>query len=167
VTPSDPDLGGIDLPSSPDLAIEHRRLAAPIGGCFGARDEPLGLDGLDWKGDPARAVDIDRWHENLSSPADAKVTRTLDGTKAVEQRGTDRRHGSSRQAGSADDRQVDVLGLQEIMRRERTHKKSRSCVTSVASLIANPLAALHREKRRRGRVMAGPRRQSNRNDVDD
>ncbi|WP_456640603.1 hypothetical protein [Bradyrhizobium sp. USDA 10063] len=97
VTPSDPDLGGIDLPSSPDLAIDHRRLAAPIGGCLGARDEPLGLDGLDRKGDPAHAVDIDRRHEDLPSPADAKVTRTLDGTKAVKQRGTDRRHGSSRQ----------------------------------------------------------------------
>src|SRR5208337_2515377 len=31
VTPSDPDSGGIDLPGSPDFAIDHRLLARPYG----------------------------------------------------------------------------------------------------------------------------------------
>src|SRR5229473_8615542 len=31
VTPSDPNLGGIDLPGSPDLAIDHCLFAPPIG----------------------------------------------------------------------------------------------------------------------------------------
>jgi len=39
------------------------------------------------------------------------------------------------------DRHVDVLGLQEIKRNERTREKSRSCVTRAAALIANALAA--------------------------
>jgi hypothetical protein len=39
------------------------------------------------------------------------------------------------------DRQVDVLGLQEIIRSERTREKSRLCVTRAAALIANALAA--------------------------
>jgi hypothetical protein len=55
VTPSDPNLGGIDLPSSPDFAIDHRLLAAPIGGRFGDCDKPLGLVGKDRKGDPTHA----------------------------------------------------------------------------------------------------------------
>jgi hypothetical protein len=69
--------------------------------------------------------------------------RTLNGTKAVEQPGTDRRHGNSRQAGQrfVNDRQFDVRGLQEIIRSERTPEKSRSCVTRAAALIANALAA--------------------------
>src|SRR6267378_1344697 len=99
MSPSDPNLRGIDLPSSPDFAINHRLLAPPIGGCLRDRDEPLGLDGQDRKGDPAYAIDIDRRHEYLPNSADAKIARTLNGTKAVEQRGTDRRHGSSRQTG--------------------------------------------------------------------
>jgi len=39
------------------------------------------------------------------------------------------------------DRHVDVLDLQEIIRSERTREKSRSCVTRAAALIANALAA--------------------------
>jgi hypothetical protein len=94
VAPSDPNLGGIDLPSSPDFAIDHRLLAPPIGGCLGDCNESLGLDGQDRKGDPAHTVDIDRRHEDLANSADAKVARTLHGTEAVEQRSTDRRHGN-------------------------------------------------------------------------
>ena len=93
---SDPNLGGIDLPGSPDFAIDYRRPAPPIGGYLGDCDQSLGLDGQNRKGDPADAVDIDRRHEDLPNSADAKVARTLDGTKAVEQLGTDRRHGNSR-----------------------------------------------------------------------
>ena len=100
VAPSDPNLSGIDLPSSPDFAIDHRLLAPPIGGCFGDCDEPLGLYGQDRKGDPAHAVDLDRRHRDLPNSADAKVARTLNGTKGVEQRGADRRHGTFRQAGN-------------------------------------------------------------------
>ena len=90
MTPSDPNLGGIDLPSFPDFAIDHRLLTPPIGRCLGDCDEPLGLYRQDRKGDPAHAVDIDRRHEDFPNPADAKVARTLDGTKAVEQTDTDR-----------------------------------------------------------------------------
>ena len=95
------------------------------------------------KGDPAHAIDIDRRHEYVPNSADAKVARTLDGTKALEQQGTHRRHGNSRQAGQRflNDRYVDVLGLQEIIRSECTREKSRSCVTRAAALIANALAA--------------------------
>ncbi|WP_247391220.1 MULTISPECIES: hypothetical protein [unclassified Bradyrhizobium] len=95
MTPTDPNLGGIDLPGSPDFAIDNGLLAPPVGGRFGDCDEPFGLDGQDWKGDPAHAVDIDRRHEGLPNSADAKVARTLNGTDAVEQLGTDRRHGNS------------------------------------------------------------------------
>ena len=114
VTPSDPDLGGIDLPGSPDVAIDHRLLAPSIRGRLGDCDEPLGLDGQNRKGDPADAVDIDRRHEDLSNSADAEVARTLDGTKAVKQRGADRRHGNSLQAGwrLTGDRQIDGPGRQ-------------------------------------------------------
>ena len=85
VTPSDPDPGGIDLPGSPDVAIDHRLLAPAIRGRLGDRDEPLGLRGQDRKGDPADPVDIDRRHEDLSNSADAEVARSLNGTQAVKQ----------------------------------------------------------------------------------
>jgi hypothetical protein len=49
----DPDLGGINLPGSPDLAIDHRLRAPPIGGGLGDGDEPLGLVGQDREGNPA------------------------------------------------------------------------------------------------------------------
>jgi hypothetical protein len=39
------------------------------------------------------------------------------------------------------DRQVDALCLQEMIRSERTREKSRSWVTRAAALIANALAA--------------------------
>ena len=124
--PADPNLGGIDLPSSPDFTIDHRLVAPPIGGRLGDCDEPPGLDGLDGKGDPAHAIDIDRWHEYIPNSADAKVARTLDGTKALEQLGTNRRHGNSRQAGQrfVNDRRVDVLGLQEMISSSDSRKSS-------------------------------------------
>ena len=80
VTPSDPDPGGIDLPGSPDFAIDHRLLAPAIRGRLGDCDELLGLGGQDRKGDPAYAVDIDRGHEDLSDSPDAEIAWTLNGT---------------------------------------------------------------------------------------
>ena len=47
VTSSDTNLGRIDLPSSPDFAIDHRLLAPPEGGRLGDCDKPLGLDRQD------------------------------------------------------------------------------------------------------------------------
>lgn len=68
VTPSDPNLGGIDLPSSPDFAIDYRLLAAPIGGRLGDCDKPLGLVGKDRKGDPTHAIDVAEFHRRKSRP---------------------------------------------------------------------------------------------------
>ena len=94
MTPSDPDLGGIDLPGPPDVAIDHRLLAPAIGGRLGDCDEPLGLGGQDRKGDPADAVDVDRRHEDLSNSADAEIPWTLNGTQAVKQLGADTGRGT-------------------------------------------------------------------------
>ena len=92
VTPSDPDLGGIDLPGPPDVAIDHRLLAPAIRGRLGDCDEPLGLGGQDRKGDPADAVDIDRRHEDLSNSADGR--NRLDAQRNEGCQATRRRYGS-------------------------------------------------------------------------
>src|SRR5260370_16905890 len=52
VTPSDPNLGGIDLPSSPDLAIDHRLLPAPIRNGLAHSSDPPALHAPHRKADP-------------------------------------------------------------------------------------------------------------------
>jgi hypothetical protein len=67
-------------------------LRAPFVAVVPMATLPLYLDRQDRKGDPAHTVDIDRRHEDMAHSAEAKVARTLNGTEAVEQRGTDQRH---------------------------------------------------------------------------
>ena len=45
MTSVDSDLTSIDLPGSPDIAIDHRVLAASIGGRLGDCNEPPALGG--------------------------------------------------------------------------------------------------------------------------
>jgi hypothetical protein len=93
------------------------------------------LDRQHRNGNPADSVDIDRWHDDLANSAYAKSPgRSTE--KAIEAWFL-----TLSCTAFMIDRQVDVRCRQEIIRRERTHEKSRSCVTSAAALISNALAA--------------------------
>jgi hypothetical protein len=102
MAPADADPARFDLPGSPDLAIDQRRLAATIGCRLRDGDQLLELHRQQREGDAAHALDIDRRHQDLLGPADAKIARTLDRTQAGRQRSTDRCHGGSRQRRSED-----------------------------------------------------------------
>jgi hypothetical protein len=144
VAPSDPNLGEIDLRSSPDFAIDQRLLAPPIGGCFGDCDEP----GAAWTGRIGKAIlptpsisivgmNISRIPPTQKSPGRSTERRLLSNVVPIDDMATPRHAGQC----FVHDRHVDVLCLQEIIRSERTREKSRSCVTRAAALIANALAA--------------------------
>jgi hypothetical protein len=140
-SPSDANLSGIDLPSSPDFVIDHRLLSAPIGGCLGNCDEPLGLHPQDRKGDlpmPSTSIvgmKISRIPPTQKSPGRSMERRLLSSMVPIDDTATPRRLDTF-----VNERHVDVLGLQEITRSERTREKSRPCVTRAAALIDNALA---------------------------